>query len=104
MNEHLARNPRVPVDVLVAMYRNKQANRVGFAMNANCPVDLMRETAGLGADLDRTLLAANPSLPPDLTALLARDPSENVQRRLAQNPAFKHWKASASDSSKERAQ
>jgi len=45
--------------------------------------------------LDRTWLAANPNLPPDLIALLARNPSENVQRRLAQNPAFRHWKATA---------
>lgn len=104
MNEYLARNPRVPVEVLVAMYRGKEANRVGFAMNPNCPLDLMREIAGLGTDLDRSWLAANPNLPPDLIALLARDPSQNVQRVLAQNPAFTHWTARAGDSPTETRQ
>lgn len=93
MNEYLARNPRMPTEVLLEMYRNKEANRVGFAMNPNCPVDLMREIAEQGTDLDRTWLAANPGLPPDLIALLARDPSENVQRFLAQNHVFKNWKS-----------
>lgn len=97
MNEYLARNPRLPLDVLIAMYRGKEANKVGFAMNPNCPPELMREIAESGTDLDRTWLAANPSLPPDLIARLARDSSENVQRFLAQNRAFKNWKASAGE-------
>jgi hypothetical protein len=100
-NEYLARNPRIPTEVLVEMYRNKEANWVGFAMNPNCPADLMREIAGQGNDLDRTWLAANPNLPPDLIALLARDPSENVQRFLAQNRAFKDWQAAGGDTATE---
>jgi hypothetical protein len=60
----------------------------------------MREIAEQGTDLDRTWLAANPSLPADLVARLARDPSENVQRFLAQNRAFKDRKAAGGDSAR----
>jgi len=98
MNEYLARNPRIPTEVLLQMYRNTESNRSAFAMNPNCPADLMREIAELGTDMDRSWLAANPNLPTDLIARLARDPSENVQRFLAQNRAFKNWKAAGGDS------
>lgn len=101
MNESLARNPRIPAEVLDEMYRNREANRAAFAMNPNCPVALMRDIAEQGTDFDRTWLAANPSLPVDLTARLAGDPSENVQRFLARNPVFKNWKAAGGDSAKE---
>jgi len=104
MNEYLARNPRIPTEVLLQMYRNTESNRSAFAMNPNCPADLMREIAGQGTDLDRSWLAANSNLPADLIARLALDPSENVQRILAQNPAFKHWKTSGADTAKEAPQ
>lgn len=97
MNEYLARNPKIPTDVLVQMYRNREANRSGFAMNPNCPAELMREIEAQGSDLDRTWLAANPALPADLIARLACDPSTQVQRFLAQNRAFKDWKAPDGD-------
>ncbi len=89
MNEYLARNPALPVEVIVAMYRGGEANKVAFAMNPALPVELMREIAASANDLDRTWLAANPSLPPELMERLARDEAENVRRFLKQNPAFK---------------
>jgi len=95
INEYLARNSSVPTEVLLQMYRNKEASWVEFAMNPNCPVDLMREIAEQGTDMDRTWLAANPNLPPDMIARLAHDPSRGVQHFLAQNRAFKEWKAAS---------
>lgn len=93
MNEYLARNPALPREVIVAMYRGGEANKAGFAMNPALPEDLMRDIAATGSDLDRTWLAANPSLPADLAARLAEDPSENVRRFLAQNPALRKARA-----------
>lgn len=104
MNTMLAQNPRIPTEVLVEMYRNQESIKMSFAMNPNCPLDLMREIADQGTDFDRTVLAANPSLPVDLIARLARDPSENVQCFLAQNRAFKNWKAAGGASAKEAPQ
>ena len=101
MNEYLARNPSIPTEILLQMYRNKEASWVEFAMNPNCPVDLMREIAEQGTDMDRTWLAANPNLPPDLIARLARDPFRGVQHFLAQNRAFKEWKAESGVSATE---
>lgn len=92
MNEYLARNPALPREVIVAMYRGGEANKVAFAMNPALPEDLMREIASSGSDLDRTWLAANPSLPPDLMERLARDEAENVRRFLEQNPAYRRWR------------
>lgn len=91
MNEYLARNPALPREIIVAMYRGGEANKVAFAMNPALPEDLMREIAASDKDLDRTWLAANPSLPADLVASLAQDPAENVRGFLQQNPAFKRW-------------
>lgn len=91
MNEYLARNPALPREIIVAMYRGGEANKVAFAMNPALPEDLMREIAASDKDLDRTWLAANLSLPADLVASLAQDPAENVRRSLQQNPAFKRW-------------
>jgi hypothetical protein len=93
MNEYLARNPALPREVIIAMYRGGEANKVSFAMNPALPADLMREIATIGNDLDRTWLAANPALPPDLMQRLERDESENVRRFLGQNRAYQRWQA-----------
>ena len=95
MNEYLARNPALPREVIVAMYRGGEANKVAFAMNPALPEDLMREIAASDKDLDRTWLAANPALPADLMQQLERDESENVRRFLAQNRAYQRWRQGA---------
>lgn len=104
MNEYLARNPRVPAAMLMEMYRSGEANKVSFGMNPACPREIMDEIATNGTDLDRTWLAANPGLPPELIAVLVRDPSPDVQRFLAQNPAFRNWKAAGAAQRKANAQ
>lgn len=90
VNETLARNPRLPQELLREMVRNGEAQRVSLAMNPNCPREIMAEIAASGNDLERTWLAANPGLPPELVRRLEADPLELVRRRLAENPASKN--------------
>lgn len=97
MNESLARNPRMPADVLTDMYRNREANKASFAMNPGCPPELMREIAEHEGDFERTWLAGNVNLPEDLMVKLEKDPSENVQRFLSQNSAYKSWRSKKGD-------
>lgn len=92
MNEYLARNPALPREIIVAMYRGGEANKVAFAMNPALPEELMREIAATGSELDRIWLATNPSLPPSLMQTLEADASEGVRRSLEQNPAWKRWR------------
>jgi hypothetical protein len=92
MNEHLARNPALPREVMVAMYRGGEANKVAFAMNPGLSEDLMRDIANTGDELARIWLAGNPSLPPELMETLERDLAEGVRRSLEQNPAWKRWR------------
>ena len=92
MNEHLARNPALPREVMVAMHRGGEANKVAFAMNPGLPEDLMRDIANTGDELARIWLAGNPSLPPALMEALERDLAEGVRRSLEQNPVWKRWR------------
>jgi hypothetical protein len=92
MNEHIARNPALPVEVMVAMYRGGEASKLGFAMNPALPEELMRDIASTGNELDRIWLAGNPSLSPPLLEALEGDASEAVRRSLEQNPAWKQWR------------
>ncbi len=92
MNEHLARNPALPVEVMVAMYRSGEASKVGFAMNPALPEELMRDIASTGDELARIWLAGNPSLSPGIMETLERDLAEGVRRSLNQNPAWKQWR------------
>jgi hypothetical protein len=92
MNEHLARNPALPREVMVAMYRGGEANKVAFAMNPGLPEELMRDIANTGDELARIWLAGNPSLPPALMEALERDLAEGVRRSVEQNPAWKRWR------------
>ena len=93
MNESLSRNPRIPPEVLIEMYRNREANKASFAMNPNCPPELMHDLAEHGGDFEKTWLAANENLLPELIPGLEKDPSENVRRSLVRNKAYKNWKS-----------
>ncbi|MBI5790672.1 MAG: hypothetical protein HZA63_04265 [Rhodocyclales bacterium] len=92
MNEYLARNPALPVEVMTAMYRSGEASKLGFAMNPALPEELIRDIAASGDELARIWLAGNPSLSPELMTTLERDPIEGVRRSLEQNPAYKRWR------------
>ncbi len=89
VNEHLARNPQIPQEILWEMYRNGEAQRISLGMNPNCPREIMVEIVTSGNEGERTWLAANPNLPPELMDRLEKDPSELVRKFLAQNPTYK---------------
>ena len=89
LNEYLARNPAMPREVVVAMYRGGEANKSAFEMNPALPGEPMRKIAATGNELDCTWLSANRSLPPDIMKLLESDASETGPRFLKQNPTYR---------------
>jgi hypothetical protein len=61
-------------------------------MNPSCPVDLMQEIIEKGTDTDRTWLAWNRNLPPEIMKRFEKDPSDGVARMLSGNPTYLKWK------------
>lgn len=93
-NACLARNPALPEAVIREMFRSKESAWYDIAMNPACPIDLMREIIGHGTNTDRTWLAWNRNLPPEIMERLANDPSPEVARMLSGNPTYLRWKKS----------
>ncbi|MDH4187254.1 MAG: hypothetical protein OEV08_09665 [Nitrospira sp.] len=91
-NAYLARNPALPETVIREMFRTKEAQWHNIAQNPACPIDLMREIIERGTDFDRTWLAWNRNLPPEIMEHLAQDPSPDVARMLSGNPTYLRWK------------
>lgn len=87
-NGYLARNPALPEAVIREMFRSKEVAWYDIAMNTACPVDLMREIIERGTETDRTWLAWNRNLPPEIMERLAKDPSPDVARMLSGNLAY----------------
>lgn len=85
VNSMLARNPKIPADVLWEMQRGGEAGLLSLGLNPSSPPDLLRIVAKQGTALDRTWLATNPSLPEDVMLALAQDPDELVRKYLAGN-------------------
>lgn len=79
VNHYLARNPAMPHDMLMNMYRAGEATELGFAMNPNCPPELMPSLAASEHELTRYWLARNPGLPETLRRSLLQDDSERVR-------------------------
>lgn len=94
MNDYLARNPALPDAVIREMFRSREAAWSDIAMNTACPVDLMQEIIERGTESDRTWLAWNRNLPPEIMERLAHDPSPGVTRMLSGNPTYLRWKKS----------
>lgn len=88
VNTMLARNPRIPQTVLWDMHRNGEALLSSFAMNPNCPPELMREISAKGDEIDRAWLATNPNLPEDVAQKLAQDRSQMVRSYFEMNPKY----------------
>jgi hypothetical protein len=88
VNTMLARNPRIPQAMLREMHQNREALLSSFAMNPNCPPDVMKKIATKGDEVDRAWLAANPNLPPDLAQQLAQDKSPMVRVWFGNNPTY----------------
>jgi hypothetical protein len=88
VNSMLARNPRIPQNVLWEMHRKREAHMADLAMNPNCPQELMRTIAAKGNDIDRAWLATNPNLPADLAKTLANDSSPMVRGHFESNPTY----------------
>ncbi len=88
VNHALARNPRLPHTVLMEMYRDGEAGAGSFAMNPNCPPELMRRIAAAGDEIERAWLATNPNLPEDLARRLAEDESRLVRDHFSTNPTY----------------
>lgn len=88
VNHALARNPRLPQELLMEMYRNREAGIGSFGMNPNCPPELMRRIAAEGDEVERAWLATNPSLPEDLARQLAEDDSPVVRDHFDINPTY----------------
>jgi hypothetical protein len=86
MNGYLARNPALPVPVLLQMYRAHEAAGYNFALNPACPLELMQEILLHGSETDHTWLAWNKNLPDEIRRQLALDTSPGVQRMLRANP------------------
>jgi hypothetical protein len=93
-NGYVARNPGLPEEIIREMFRAKEAGWANIAMNKACPIDLMREIIERGTETDRSWLAWNRNLPPELMQRLANDPSPEVTRMLSGNPAYLRWKKS----------
>lgn len=91
-NGYLARNPALSVEIIREMFRSKEAAWYDIAMNTACPMDLMREIIERGTETDRTWLAWNRNLPPEIVERLANDPSSDVARMLSGNPTYLRWK------------
>ncbi len=91
MNEYLVRNPALPEELIREMLQRKEVLLVSVAMNPACPLDLMRQIAEHGQDMEKTWLAWNRNIPPEIIARLALDPSPNVARMLAGNPAYRKF-------------
>ncbi|MBI5638688.1 MAG: hypothetical protein HZA03_12055 [Nitrospinae bacterium] len=91
-NGYLARNPALPEEIIREMFRAKEVAWYDIAMNTACPIDLMREILERGTDTDRTWLAWNRNLPPEIMERLAKDPSPGVARMLSGNPTYARWK------------
>lgn len=91
MNSYLARNPALPEAVIREMFRTGEVAWYDIAMNTACPIDLMREIIERGTETDRTWLAWNRNLPPEIMERLANDPSPDVSRMLSGNPTYRRW-------------
>ncbi|NNE04145.1 MAG: hypothetical protein HKO64_10470 [Xanthomonadales bacterium] len=85
VNSMLARNPKIPVEILWEMQRFQEASLLDLGLNPASPPDLLRTVAKKGTSLDRTWLATNPSIPEDVMLDLAQDPDELVRQYLARN-------------------
>lgn len=83
VNHYLARNPAVPQDILMDMYRSGEATELGFAMNPNCPPELMASISTSDHELTRYWLARNPGLTEPLRRSLMKDASERVREAAA---------------------
>ena len=93
VNTALASNPILPKKILWEMYRQEEALASSFAMNPNCPVELMWDIFRTGSEQDRTWLAYNRNLPPELMQVLETDSSKIVKNYLQSNPTYQKWKS-----------
>lgn len=94
-NAYVARNPALPEKIIREMFQSRDASWSDIAMNPSCPVELMQEIIEKGSDTDRTWLAWNRNLPPEIMARLSNDPSPDVARMLSGNSTFLEWKTRA---------
>lgn len=83
VNHYLSRNPSVPANVLIEMFRSGEATELGFAMNPRCPPELMTRIAASEHELTRYWLARNPGLTESVRLTLQQDPSERVRTAAA---------------------
>lgn len=92
MNDYLARNSSIPLDVLRAMYQSKEAGKESIAMNPSCPPDLVDAILADQPEEVRLWLSFNRGLGPAAWTRLEADPSPSVVRMLQSNPAYVRWK------------
>ena len=89
MNTYLARNHRLPKHVIIEMYNNREALDTSFALNENCPEQIMLQIAKGTDTTAKAWLAKNPKLTDQVFAILSRSQDPVVQQYLQINPRYK---------------
>lgn len=88
MNTYLARNPRLPKQVLIDMFNNGEALGASFALNENCPEEIMSKILAGDDQLAKVWLAKNPNLSPHIFATLEKSGDPLILQYLQTNPKF----------------
>jgi len=89
INGYIATNSAVPSEILLEMYKNKEALNVNFAINPNCPAGIMEDIYNKGNEIDKAWLATNPNLPLDLFKKLLNSESQIIANYAKRNSQYK---------------